>query len=706
MSADPSRKITLHYSLQYTSCDLAAKNLESKPVVKLYLSSQFNRDYDGGGIVNIHLDEDHLEKVYSGTLSGTLKREFGAVPTMAAIGMASFAIHRNDHGHACYVNVGTSHANLGAVINSRNAAGTAAAYDKEHDLLMRTVVINGMAPVKKGTIRLKVTRVEMGPTLINAPLARSPLSAPMQSIEATLANYINATMARETRLPDIFPGIERVRAPMEISQIGIESSGTTFLPVIAFGMTEAPPASPEYFVNAFERVMARRNLPIAAWNDFDDFEKCRTLAQIISYEVQSYDYISDGVEISSRKRPQDKPRLIPTEEFSIGNTMADDCESVGSAISVIHKGFRALDLDSPAPVGAGISKIGRAYPSPERLAPLREMQSISKDYYQLLMLSVVHGAKIGDEEGFGAHMYLRMMPEATFRAGLSRTSEGRALLKRMGPAKAPEGVFGRVGRSAMGPTDRPDRVDMICEGTGKIDPIGYTDPLYEQRKYIGIGMPSTNGFKKEIPREYLGASPFYYLDMMAVSSEIEDRYGVAVGGFTFGTVNPNYNPSDPNNQHEMVRGALFTDVMAASDKIAILPHPVAPEPVMKIVKEAIALRPPFDPLVLNMERHRAGAATAAPAARKIGEAAGSAGSHTHPLWDKLQLATRKLNRTGPDTRTHPSVDLFVRPHQFDAHVVNAMIGDVARLDRIYDVQYEYEPMRGNHYTWRVRLFVK
>ena len=48
----------------------------------------------------------------------------------------------------------------------------------------------------------------------------------------------------------------------------------------------------------------------------------------------------------------------------------------------------------------------------------------------------------------------------------------------------------------------------------RVPPSGYHDPILEARKYVHINMPSAAGFKKEIPHEFQGESPFYHANML------------------------------------------------------------------------------------------------------------------------------------------------------------------------------------------------
>jgi len=306
---------------------------------------------------------------------------------------------------------------------------------------------------------------------------------------------------------------------------------------------------------------------------------------------------------------------------------------------------------------------------------LLEMQKMCREQYTFLMtLSVVHGAKIGDQEGFGAHMYGLLVPIETLKIAMSKSKEGKQIVDQLNLTNEPADVFvqGNI------PARASERVPfMFCEGTGKIDPIGYKDPILEQRKYIAMHMRSVAGFKKEIPHEECGPSPFYYANLFAISDDLIEQ-GINVGGFVFATETPD---------GQVKRGAFFTDMLQQKENLVVIPQPVIPEQTMQIMREAISLFPPPRPLVLDKTKPLAGLAK-------------------HPEWEKFVKAVKSFNRSGPDTKFHPSVDCFVRPHQFNENVINMMIGEAAQMPLLYDAAYELEHITNDICTYRVRLWVK
>jgi hypothetical protein len=677
------REVAYYYTLRYVECDLAPKNVETKPVAQIFLSNQFQRSKETGGMHNIHLDEDNLKREYKGVLKGVLDPKYeDGVPAMAGIGIHSYAVHRNDFGHACYVNVGTAHVFAGAIEAAMQKQGY---YDHTHDLVMHTTVVTGNAPVKKGVVELTIDKVEYGAGLSSAQngggrvgkIQDCLLSAPIDLIEAQLNTYIQTCMAVETSMQDILPGTERVRAPMDISEVGAEFTGNAFLPVVAFSMMETPVANADFFINAFEVVMDRRRLKPSDYVDFDEKEKCRTLAQIISNAVQSFDYIGDAVELSNRRDRNNLQRQhVGSEEFSSPwAQLTDDCEDSCNGIAAVGKALDKVNFD----------------PNNPKHRPLLEMQKLYREHYiSMMTLSIVHGAKIGDQEGFGAHMYDLVMPKFYFEHGLSQCASGRQLLERMRPiADAPDTLENLIAIGlATNETDvRELRPVLVCEGTGIVDPIGFTDPLYEQYKYVSMNLQSFSHFKKRIPREEYAPSPFYMANYFGISSDLIDKYGINVGGFVFGTreLSSESSHTGDEDSSSIKRGALFTDTITCNPNLAIIPHPPVPPTIMQLIREALAFNEPARPLVIDRTKPLAG-------------------PEKHPLWDELVNAVAGMKRK-QGVKARGSVDHIIRPHQFDRNTIRSMIHEIAQHDRVWAVEYKKEQMLTNVYNWRVMLYV-
>lgn len=658
--ADQARRIDVHFSVKYVECDLADKRFECKPQLQMYLSSHFVRDPESGGVVDIRLLEDDRQHSFVGSLVGSLKREHEGISDTACIGLSSYALHRNESGVPCYVGVGTSHIFIADVLREIKAQGF---YDHNHDLIMKTVVMSGIEPMKKGVVEVRIEKVDLGHALFNKPLLQSALSvgsAPSDAISSSLVAYIESTMNFESALKDTFPNTERMRAPMDISEVGIELTPGTFLPVAAYSMHEIPRSNAEYWQNALERVMERRGLKPAEYHDLTRYDKAGLMGDMVCFGVQTYDYIGDAVETGNRRNKKIGQQHVGIEQFSEASVpRAGDCEDDAKTIFANLGSLQSVAIDA--------SKYPR----------VAELQAIARQYVAGTALTVVAGPKIGDEAGFGAHMHAPMFPINTITAMLSRSAEGRKMLARMQAPSAVPSVFG-VGSSAE---DHGEELPtLICEGTGHLASLYYVDEMLAHRRTVGTQMPAFEPFKKLIPREQPGKpSTFYHGLVSLYTSHFIDTHGLDVGSFVLGQV---------SDDGTLTRGACFTDIVTNSSRVALIPHPAMPAPVMSVVREAITLRPPPRPLILDRTKPMLG-------------------TERDPLLDRFVADVKGLKRTPPSKIPRGgSVDMFIRPHQYDDVKIQEMIQDVRRVDNVYDASYELERGTNTFYNYRLRLFVK
>lgn len=230
--------------------------------------------------------------------------------------------------------------------------------------MMKTVIVAGIEPVKKGSIRVKIDGVEFGSAINQTRdhLLATALSAPLEQIETNLNTYVHTCISAEMQIPDLLPNTSRIRAPMNFSEVGGEFTGNAFLPVASYAMVthpmcvcvlikwfqvETPPSNAEYFRNSYEMVMARRNMRPSDYHDFDEFEKARTMGLIISYAVQTFDYIGDAVELGNRRLDRVFTRKhVGNEEFGhIWATLTGDCEDSGCGIFSTLKAFLNTEFD-------------------------------------------------------------------------------------------------------------------------------------------------------------------------------------------------------------------------------------------------------------------------------------------------------------------------------------------------------------------------
>lgn len=657
---DEARMVRIDFDLQYVECDLAPRAVESNPVLQMYLSDHFVRDQESGGIVNVRLDDRDLSKHYTGSLIGTLRREYDSVPPIAGIGLQSYVVHKNDPGSKCYVDGGTSHLMLDDILSEIHSKSV---YDHTHSLLMRTVLVAGREPIQKGVVELRIHAVNVGARVRLHPRNQvmSLLQSPIDQVRDALNAYIEGTLVMETSLPDTLPGTTNMRAPYNISNLGIEFTKEAFLPVASFGMAPTPPSNTGFWRNAYACIMARRNMTHERdWVDFDIRERARTMALMLCFGIQTFDYIGDGVEYGSRARAavatSARIETLHISDDQFGNlwrTLCGDCEDGGKALATSLNAFLSVKFDV------------------NRDAHLVELQRLAAQYVPMNTLSAVNGAKVGDAAKLGAHMYMPMFSRAQFLHGLSNTSTGRQLIERL-PAEFKAGAVSGLPH-------------LVCEGTGHLDPIGYEFNNMDQRRYVAQYMSSVTGIKTEVPFSKNG---FYRGVLMGISDHMITKCGINIGSFVLGHANKQYDPNDPNNRHEMTRGEHFAAVVDQDKTLAIIPHPIIPQTVMSLIRDVLGFAPPIRALVLDDTK---------PPPADIAK---------NTELDRFVKAVKGFRRNAPSTPPTQTVDLYMRPHHFTPASVSRMISDASRMERLYDAEYVMERVTDDIHNYRMKLWIK
>jgi hypothetical protein len=208
------RPVSLTYEFQYTECDLAARFAETLPTVKLYFDRHFQRSRVNGGIVDILLDEDDLNKTYGGTLTAHVHRRMGDIPPTSSIGFASFALRRNQWGNLAYVDAGTSDIHLGEI---QEALDMGKPFERELELVLHTAKEIGTTDpgVEKGKLLVRITSLDMGQ--VGFSTGPTPLEASVEELDDALVTYIKSTMDQQSVLKDTINGTDRIHAPMDVS---------------------------------------------------------------------------------------------------------------------------------------------------------------------------------------------------------------------------------------------------------------------------------------------------------------------------------------------------------------------------------------------------------------------------------------------------------------------------------------------------------
>lgn len=421
----------------------------------------------------------------------------------------------------------------------------------------------------------------------------------------------------------------------------------------------------DYLLNAFERVLRRRNLdPATALSNMDLAHKAEIMAEVCVFAAQSFTYFGDSYERHNRRTGEayDATRMHnPFEHMqNMGVAYAGDCEDGFKFILLVHSKFCDIKLTDKR---------------------LLELQRIARSYIFFGVLATVHGAKAEDKtEHIGAHMYGILMPRYHVLEALKRTPDGAR--------------FEAALQTLINGVDKDDPLPtLFCEGTGRIRPLGTGpivtlkhivrsslpanhpgsyDPLYNERRYVS-SMRAKAGMKTEIPHD-MGAESAFYLGNMIMITPAFLRMGFNLGSFICGKID--------ETSGEITRGVPFTDLVNQRSNMALVPMPALPEPVMAVTREAVALRVPSRPLTLTYN---------APYER------------THTELDRLKRGVAALKRNG--TSPYGSVDIFMRPHQFNARTIDCFLDEIQRMPRIYKVDYEVERITDSLRTWRVMLYV-
>lgn len=683
-------EIEIDYELEYLSCELADERIESKPVVTTYFDAHFERSEAEGGVVNTHLDEHDLEKVYEATLKARVPSGTTSVPITAAIGFASYAQRRNEFGMACYTNAGTGHVKMAEIFDGiqRSKNGV---YEKRIPLIMETTKLLG-EPVRKGEILFRVKQVRKGKRVSFLPLDRCILGAEssMGPNSEMISQFIQQRVEFEARMEDTWDGIKNVRAPMDISSAGIELTGTCFVPVEGFALCETLDINEEYFENARQRAMIRkglRNIDVD-YHALDIAHKAELLAEMVIYTSQSCDYISDTVDLSKRdplpskgmkgplvgKLRPDAYRRVGFEDFhNIGVTLSGDCEDGGKLGQVIFHNFRRLEIN-------------------ERLYPhLKELQNMAGDYVYFLTLATVHGARVNDGvERVGAHMYGLLLPKDQVKMTLSNTVEGKVWATRLPlgqkneilPTLFLEGTglirplgTGPVELHSLQPAYAADLVrNSLIGETHPSHPTSY-DPLYMERLYVGRHMTSRGGMKSRISHNWAAESNFYLGNLAMITAEFMD-VGENLGAFICGNVD--------RQRNIITRGSKFVDLIRQENTVALIPCQPIPPKIMDITREASTLRAPSRPFTLERD--------------KIDPKL-----KTHPELERLKKTINGLGRTGE--APFGGVSTYARPHQFNKASIDRMIANVTQMKAVFKVDYEFEAITTTVCQYRIILFV-
>lgn len=526
--------------IQYVECKLSPA--ENNLRVMAFLGANFKRDPQ-----TILIDESTTDKDYPLRVEGCLPRRNGNISAMSRLSFASFVQTENDFGAPCFVDTGTNHLFLGDILAGIKDRGV---YEKDLPLVMHTA-----DDLVKGTVRVSISKLDMGGIEMDEPMLEAEISAEGES----MMNYIQQTMAVEESVPDTLLGkTENIKAPYDISESGLEFTNGTPLPVMAYAKFEVPESNGRFWDNALEQVMKRQSLSTDAYWKMGHAGKADTLARVSVYMAQYMDYISDEVDRNMRNEHYNRALKSMFENFGdAGTTHSGDCEDTGLFIAMTYDAFMEHDMEDA-----------------RNKDVLEDMQSIGRHYIPLMSLDVVHGAKVADQtEQVGAHLNTMFFPIHYFRKALEKHPEGKYLSQKV---KWP---------------DTDDYPFLTGEGTGKFDPLGGPDEIAEQRQII-YSVPSTGGFKKDLTHPIGAPSSFYLGSLMGITNYFL-KQNVPIGSFVYGTVDPLH------SKQGWTRGAMYTHMINERTDVVLVPHPPVPAKTLDLINEATLSRVPPRKLVLS-----------------------------------------------------------------------------------------------------------
>jgi len=669
--------IKLDFEIIYLDCNLADESIESRPVLRTYLGSQFERTEKNGGIITTHLDEHDLGKIYEGTLTGNVNKASSIIPITSSICFAQYAMRRNEFGFASMTHAGTANVQLYDVIQSLNKGKP---FETTLPLIMEPSKLISEQPISKGAIKFKVLNMNVSKKVQFLPVDQCILGAPIESMSSLISDFIDDRIRFEASMKDTWNGIKNVRAPMDISSTGIQSTKTCFLPVESLVIGQPFQVNATFYENAMKTIMKRKGLNHidVEFKEFDIGHKAELMAEICCYVVQSLDYISDTIETSSRKQSvsptsqYDPSSKKPWEDMGNSLEIPGDCEDGSNGIKTMFNGFRNIKFD------------------PKIHKELIELQNIASDYTYFSTLATVHGAKAEDQtEHIGAHMYGLLIPNNNVKQMLSRNKQGAAYVEKIDltqknqnlPVLVAEGT-GMLRPLGSSKSDTaPIRAgDILKEhvndgliGTSANQPMSY-DPLFLERKFISKNMYSKQGLKTLIPRDMGAPSSFYLGQLLGVTDKWLAHTNV--GAFIFGNITEN---------NEITRGAFFTDIINQNPNVALIPCLPVPEKIMQIAYEANALRAPLRSYELDLSKPIEG------------------GPEKQPAFEKMKQTINKLGRKG--VAPFGSVDVFIKPHQFTAKSIENMTENLVNTPNVFKLEYNREIFSNEEIGYRIQIFV-
>jgi len=542
----------------------------------------------------------------------------GKIPQTASIVLSGWALRPNDKNEQCLMDIGTNHLALSKLVDNKN---------KKIDVPIQMHTVNNY---EKAVVRVTVHEVNLGGVeIVN-----------YRFVGDGIVDYVKATFDREKEMKDTIPGTSNMRVPYDYSESGIELTGGVPLPALGYVMSETPVSNHEFWQNDFETVLARDDLDPHEFDRLNIQGKARIMALMVCYVAQYLDYISDTVDRNKLNQTYVAQLVQGCENFGDSlATWSGDCEDLGTGILQTYNSFVSAKFD--------------------KTSALFELQSIAKQYISILSLDVVNGAKVSDENApKGAHMNVNLVPIAEYRKWMRKTPEGRILDEKLAPLY-PKKIN----------TELPF---MVGEGTGKLEPLGYDNPMLPVMGYV-YRLSALSSFKKPIPRSRTDAGQFL-LGSLAGFTDYYLRRGLTIGSMWY---------IQTDSKGDITRGAKYNDMINDRSDVGILMHQPIPRPTMMVMQEATFFRDPPHPLILTKKNK-------------------FKADNEH-----LDYLVRSVREFGNESKAQPHlyVPVYVRAKQVTKSLISGLVAQISGLTHICKVEYRLERITDAIAGYEVRFFI-
>lgn len=545
------------------------------------------------------------------------------LPQTTCIVFSAFAQRQNSQGISCLMDVGTNHIPVAAILDGIKTGNQTF----ELPLLMHTV-----DNYEKGVVEVTVKSIDMAGIQI----------IERKFIGSGILPYIKEQIQVEQNMKDTIVGTEMMRIPYNFSESGFQLTGGVPLPAISYVMSATPRSNTAFWENAFETVMRRDSLSPGDWERFNKDGKARVMALMCCYVSQYLDYISDTIDRNKFNNQYVKSLVKGCENFGDSlATWSGDCEDLGTGILQVYNSLVQHKFET-------------------RYKVLREIQKIAKQYIPLLSLDVVNGAKVQDRDApKGAHMNVNLVPIHEFRQWMRQTTEGKALdrkFSKLYPRKIDEGL-----------------PFMVGEGTGKLEPLGFDDPLMSVKAYI-YQLPSLKTFKKPISRRRNEAGAFL-LGSLKGFTDFYIRRGIPMGAMVYATM---------QSDGSLTRGAYYEAMMRDENQVSLIMDPPVPKDTLDVINEAILLRDPPHDLILTNE---------------------DVGIERNDELDYIVEQVAQLERE-PGQNKFKRVPLYLRPDLITSKLASNIARDFERLTKVWKVSYRLERITDEIWGYEMLVWVQ